>query len=198
NWVEIYRHGALGLFSHTWSLAIEEQFYLVWPLLLLFMLRRRLKLATIAAISAAGIAVAAALRGGDRHTHFGPRRVVGYYFLLTLHQPTETGALDHRTAVWNRFYFGSDTRADALLAGCLTAIVLVWLLPRLGARARMRLSAAAGVAFVACGIIVWRAVVVLSGWLPLWGILAFEVAVSVLILGLVAAPRGPFARLLAL
>jgi peptidoglycan/LPS O-acetylase OafA/YrhL len=198
NWVEIYRHGALGLFSHTWSLAIEEQFYLVWPLLLLFMLRRKLSLATMAVLSAVGIAVAAAWRAYYWHTHFGPRRFVDYYFLLTLHQPTETGALDHRTVVWNRFYFGSDTRADALLAGCLTAIVLVWLLPRLGARARMRLSAASGVAFVVCGIIVWRAVVVLSGWLPLWGILALELAVSVLIAGLVAAPRGPLARLLAL
>jgi peptidoglycan/LPS O-acetylase OafA/YrhL len=198
NWVDIYKHDALGVFQHTWSLAIEEQFYLVWPVLLLFMLRRKLTLATIAMIASAGIVIAALWRAWYWHVNFGPRRFVDYYFLLTLHQSTETGALDHRTAVWNRFYFGSDTRADALLAGCLTAILLVWLLPRLGARARMRLSAAAGVAFVVCGIIVWRAVVVLSGWLPVWGILALELSVAVLIAGLVAAPRGPLARLLAL
>jgi peptidoglycan/LPS O-acetylase OafA/YrhL len=197
NWVEIYRHGALGLFSHTWSLAIEEQFYLVWPVILIVLLRRRLRLATIAAIVAAGIAVASAWRAWYWHSHFGPHSFVDYYFAVTNRVvSTDTGALDHRTLVWNRWYFGSDTRADALLAGCLTAIVLFWLLPRLGARARMRLSAACVVAFIGCGIIVWRAVVVMSGWLPLWGILVLEICVSVVIAGLVAGPRGPLARLL--
>jgi Predicted acyltransferases len=199
NWVEIYRHGALGLFSHTWSLAIEEQFYLVWPLILILLLRRRLRLATIAALTASGIVAASAWRAWYWHSHFGHARFVDYYLAVTNHVvATEAGALDHRTLVWNRFYFGSDTRADALLAGCLTAIVLFWLVPRLGARARMRLSAASVVAIIGCAIIVWRAVVVFSGWLPVWGILALEVGVSVLIAGLVAAPRGPLARLLAL
>jgi peptidoglycan/LPS O-acetylase OafA/YrhL len=62
----------------------------------------------------------------------------------------------------------------------------------------VRLSAAAGVALVGCAVIVWQAVVVMSGWLPVWGILALELGVAVVIAGLVAAPRGPLALVLAL
>jgi peptidoglycan/LPS O-acetylase OafA/YrhL len=42
-----------GSLSHLWSLAVEEQFYLVWPWLIVFAPRRWLKPAVIAAIAAA-------------------------------------------------------------------------------------------------------------------------------------------------
>ncbi len=41
NWLEIASDGGLGYLSHMWFLAIEEQFYLIWPLLLIVLLRRR-------------------------------------------------------------------------------------------------------------------------------------------------------------
>jgi peptidoglycan/LPS O-acetylase OafA/YrhL len=200
NWVNVYRDGALGVFSHTWSLAIEEQFYLVWPMILVLLLRRRLRLSTIAAISTGGIVAASVWRAWYWLHHLGHRTFVDYYLEVTNRRVPAgaAGTLTHRTDVWNRLYFGSDTRADALLVGCLTAIVLFWLLPKLGARARVRLSAAAGLALVGCAVIVWQSVVVISGWLPVWGILALELGVAVVIAGLVAAPRGPLALVLAL
>ena len=44
NWVAAFADNptqVLALLDHTWSLAVEEQFYILWPLLLLICLRRR-------------------------------------------------------------------------------------------------------------------------------------------------------------
>lgn len=47
NWALVYRHqdyfasiGRPPLLQHTWSLAVESQFYIIWPLILLFVLKR--------------------------------------------------------------------------------------------------------------------------------------------------------------
>ena len=40
-----------GLLGHTWSLALEEQFYLLWPPLLLHVLRRRAALIAVALVA---------------------------------------------------------------------------------------------------------------------------------------------------
>ena len=56
NWYAV-AHPALNALSHTWSLAIEEQFYLLWPLVLMAVARRGRLLRT--AVAGAVVAFAA-------------------------------------------------------------------------------------------------------------------------------------------
>jgi len=79
--------------QHTWSLAVEEQFYLLWPLLLLAC--RAVKRRRLLALSLAGVAVSA----------------LATYVLARVASP-------------GRVYFGTDTRAQELLAGAALAALL--------------------------------------------------------------------------
>ncbi|MGI8752143.1 MAG: acyltransferase family protein, partial [Acidimicrobiales bacterium] len=89
--------GRPSLLLHLWSLAIEEQFYVLWPLALTLLLPRVKRLSRIAA----GTAVAA----------------VGSTVLMAiLFQPHGTDP--------SRVYFGTDTHAQGLLIGCTLALVL--------------------------------------------------------------------------
>ena len=86
----------IDILRHTWSLAIEEQFYLVWPLIFLAVIRRKLKtpLPHYLILAACGVWFLRA-----------------YYFVV------------NSADLW-RVYAGSDTRADALLLGCAVAASL--------------------------------------------------------------------------
>ncbi|MEE2524189.1 acyltransferase [Pseudarthrobacter sp. J75] len=84
----------------TWTLAVEEQFYLVWPLLLLVMLRFW-RVRTVA-WATAGLALA---------------------FLV------ERFVLVMAGAPLNRLYNGPDTRADELLIGCALALLFISIRP---------------------------------------------------------------------
>ena len=86
---------ALDPTAIIWSLSIEEQFYLAWPILLFFCLALKMKRSHIAAALAVVIFAV----------------VIRRFVMLS-------GGAD-----LTRLYYGTDTRADALLMGCLFALL---------------------------------------------------------------------------
>jgi peptidoglycan/LPS O-acetylase OafA/YrhL len=96
---DYFSHGATpSPLQHTWSLGVEEQYYLIWPILV--------------------IAVAAVFRARARWAVFG----------LAAGGALASAAgsiLFTSDATLNRIYFGTDTRAQALMVGAAAAALLV-------------------------------------------------------------------------
>lgn len=103
---------------HTWSLAIEEQFYLVWPIVVILLARYLAK----GSKERAPLILAGACGGAA---------LVSAGLMFAIYQP----GLDP-----SRVYYGTDTRAQALLVGAAAAGLAIhrgWWHDRTSAGARL-------------------------------------------------------------
>jgi peptidoglycan/LPS O-acetylase OafA/YrhL len=96
NWASAFHSAVVPApLGHFWSLAVEEQFYLLWPWLLVVLFRAKLSLRTIAIGLLVTVSAVALWRSVLWHLNHDPFRVV----------------------------FGTDTRAGGLVLGSALAVM---------------------------------------------------------------------------
>ncbi|GAB6900223.1 acyltransferase family protein [Kineosporia succinea] len=94
NWANVFVNVGTGIWTHTWSLSIEEQFYLIWPLVLIWVLARRRR------SPAVGLAVVIAVVVVTRWVSAG----------------------SGESPLW--VYYATTSHCDGLLLGALLAVLL--------------------------------------------------------------------------
>src|SRR5579859_8138942 len=166
NWFMAFKAYPCDKLLPTWSLSVEEQFYLIWPLILVGLLKMKSSRGSMAAVAAAGLLLSA-----------------GWRALLWA-----------RTGSYDRVYYGTDTHADGLLSGSLAGILvssgLLATTPAWGRRLNRAGHLTLGVLFLFLPL-GWAAdAYVLQG-----GLLVLNLAMAAMIVSLVMSP-GPILRAL--
>jgi peptidoglycan/LPS O-acetylase OafA/YrhL len=103
---ELYTSLSLG---HTWTLSVEEQFYILWPLLIVLVLQFRSRLKVLSWILVGGVVFITLERA---------------YFTARVSIPRGTTPEAAASLLEHNIGFRTDLRADTLLLGALAAVLL--------------------------------------------------------------------------
>jgi peptidoglycan/LPS O-acetylase OafA/YrhL len=176
NWNAIIsQHGYFDLFAapspleHTWSLAIEEQFYLVWPIVVLVLLRYlkvRLQLFFVICLALS---------------------LVSFGLMFFLYTPGADAS---------RVYMGTDTRASSILIGAVvaTAIKLWGYSSALSQRIAIEVAAWAAVVGLA---VAWTAMAGTADITYQGGMFACSIGAAIIIIAISNPEVGPLGKVLA-
>ncbi len=168
NWRAVFAHesywdlfAAPSPLQHMWSVAIEEQFYLLWPLVIIGLLRWRGRQRLAASVLVTSLVLAAC----------------SLATMVLLYDPSDT----------TRVYFGTDARAASILVGVAFAAWRVVRSSSPSARARSA-TQAVGLAGAALTAYAWTHAEGTSEWLYRGGMFGLAV-VAVAVIAAITSPE---------